>query len=74
MYIDIEIYRGDDNIFVAACPELNLFSHAKTQDEAVEKLKKDIMEFMAKTDASNNTEKDIEFSVAHYSSRRTQIH
>ena len=74
MYIDIGIYRGDDNIFVAACPELNLFSHAETQDEAVEKLKKNIMEFMAKTDASSNTEKDIEFSVVHYSSRRAQIH
>ena len=42
MSIDIEIYRGDDNIFVAACPELNLSCYAETQDEAVAKLKEDI--------------------------------
>lgn len=74
MYIDIEIYRGDDNIFVAACPELNLYSHAKTQDAAVRKLKKNILEFMENSKTSTETKKDIEFSVLYYSSHYPQIH
>jgi len=74
MFIDIEIYKGDDNIFVAACPELNLFSHADTQDEAVEKLKRDIMKVMDSSEALSGTDRDIEFSVLHYSSGKPQTH
>lgn len=59
MFIDIEIYRGDDNIFVAACPELNLFSHAKTQEEAVEKLKKSIREVMDDPELSDDAAGDV---------------
>lgn len=74
MYIDIEIYRGDDNIFVAACPEFNLFSHAETQDKAVEKLKKNIQHFLENTKVFSDAKEDIEFSVKFYSSRYPQIH
>ena len=74
MYIDIEIYRGDDNIFVAACPELNLFSHGETQDKAVEKLKKNILDFLEKSQTFADAKEDIEFSVRYYSSRHPQIH
>lgn len=74
MYVDIEIYRGDDNIFVAACPELNLFSHAETQDKAVEKLKKDILHFLKNSQTFADAKEDIEFSVKFYSSRYPQIH
>lgn len=45
MYINIEIYRGDDNIYITRCPELNLYANGKTQKEAIAKLKKKISEF-----------------------------
>lgn len=74
MYIDIEIYRGDDNIFVAACPEMNLFTHAETQDGAVAKLKKDIIHFLENSKTLAAAKEDLEFSVKFYSSRSPQIH
>lgn len=74
MYIDIEVYRGDDNIFLAACPEFNLFSHAETQDEAVMKLKKNILHFLENSKAFQVANEDIEFSEKFYSSRYPQVH
>ena len=74
MFVDIEIYKGDDNIFVAACPELNLFSHAENQYEAVEKLKKSILEFMKNSEKVSDPSEDIEFSIRHYPSRYPQVH
>lgn len=74
MYLDIEIYRGDDNIFVAACPELNLFSHADTQDEAVEMLKQNILHYMEQSQTLADTREDIEFSLRYYYSRLPQTH
>ena len=74
MYIDIEIYRGDDNIFVAACPQLNLFTHAETQDKAVERLKENILFFLKNSQTLADVKEDIEFSVRYYSSRHPQVH
>ena len=42
LYIDIEIYRGDDNIYITRCPEYNVFANGKTQKEAIAKIKKKI--------------------------------
>jgi hypothetical protein len=74
MFIDIEVYKGDDNIFVASCPELNLYSHAPTQDEAVDKLKFNIMDYIKNFKLYADAKEDIEFSVRFYHSRRPQIH
>lgn len=59
MYVDIEVYRGDDNIFITRCPELNLYANGKTQKEAVAKLKKKITEFINKRDFSPAPNHDI---------------
>jgi len=74
MYIDIEVYKGDDNIFVASCPELNLYSHASTQDEAISKLKLDILDHIRNSRIYADAKEDIEFSVCFYSSRYPQTH
>ena len=74
MYIDIEIYKGDDNIFVAACPELNLFTHAETQDKAVEKLKENILHFLENSKNPGDPGENAEFNVRFYPSRRPRTH
>ena len=43
MYISIEVYRGDDSSFLATCPELSLFSSGETEQEAVDRLKEEIV-------------------------------
>ena len=50
MYVDIEIYRGDDNIYIACSPEFDLYANGDTQREAVAKLKKKINSFLDKSD------------------------
>ncbi len=74
MYVDIEVYRGDDNIFVAACPELNLFSHAKTQKAAVRKLKKNIRDFLSNQDEIEDAKCEVENSARFYSSGIPLVH
>lgn len=74
MFIDIEVYRGDDNIFVASCPELNLYSHAQTQDEAIDRLKTNILDYIRNSKIYADAKNEVEFSVRFYSSRRPQIH
>lgn len=74
MFVDIEVYRGDDNIFLASCPELNLYSHAPTQDEAVNKLKVNILESIRNSKIYSDAREEIEFSVRFYSSGYPQVH
>ena len=74
MFIDIEVYKGDDNIFVASCPDLNLFSHAGTRDEALDKLKFNILDYIRNSKIYSDAKDEIEFSVRFYSSRRPYIH
>jgi len=74
MFIDIEIYKGDDNIFVASCPDLNLFSHAVTRDEAVDKLKFNILDYIRNSRIYTDAKGEIEFSVRFYSSRYPYTH
>ena len=74
MFIDIEVYKGDDNIFVASCPELNLHSHAPTRDEAVDKLKTNILDSIRNSKVYADAKEEISFSVRFYASRRPQIH
>lgn len=74
MFLDIEVYKGDDDVFIASCPELNLYSRANTSDEAVDKLKFDILDYIRNSKIYADTKQDIEFSVCFYSSRYPQIH
>ena len=61
MYLSIEIYQGNDNIYVAACPELNLFANAGTQTEAVEKLKANIFNLLKEEGEFAFSESDVKF-------------
>ena len=74
MFVDIEVYKGDDNIFVASCPELNLYSNAATRDEAVDKLKFNILDSIRNSKIYADARDEIEFTVRFYSSRRPQTH
>jgi len=74
MYTNIEIYRGDDNIYIARCPELDIYTNGSTQREAVWKLKKKIAKFMAKSDSFIDAKEDIDYTVHYYYSRFPQTH
>ena len=45
MYINIEIYKGDDNIYITRCPELDLYANGRTQKEAIAKLRRIIDDY-----------------------------
>lgn len=74
MYTEIEIYRGDDNIYITRCPELNLYAKGNTQREAVLKLKKKIAKFLRKPDSFANAKQEIDCTVHYYSARFPQTH
>lgn len=74
MYINIEIYRGDDNIYITRCQEYDIYANGRTQKEAVAKLKKRIAEFISKSDSSTDASEDIDYTVHYYSTRQPQTH
>ena len=74
MYIDIEIYRGDDNIYITRCPELNLYAKGNTQREAILKLRKKIAKSISEPDILINARRDIDYTVHYYSNRLPQTH
>lgn len=74
MYVNIEIYRGDDNIYITRCQELDIYANGKTQREAIAKLKKRIAEFISKTDSSVDARQDINCTLHYYSTRSPQTH
>jgi hypothetical protein len=53
MYINIEIYRGDDNIYITRCPELDLYANGRTQKEAIAKLRKIIDDYFKQDEKFN---------------------
>ncbi len=74
MYANIEIYRGDDNIYITRCPELNLYANGNTQKEAVLKLKRKIAKALRKSISSVDAKRDIDYTVHYYSTRSPQTH
>ena len=74
MYANIEIYRGDDNIYITRCPELNLYAKGNTQKEAVLKLKRKIAKTLNKPNSTADAKKDIDYTIHYYSSRFPQLH
>lgn len=39
-FFSVEVYRRDATTYVAACPEMDVFSYGRTVDQAVERLKR----------------------------------
>jgi len=74
MYINIEIYRGDDNIYITRCPELNLYANGKTQKEAIANIKRIIAKFIDKSNSSIDAKRDIDFTAHYYSAHSPQTH
>lgn len=74
MYADIEIYKSDDDVYIACCPELNLYVNADTQGKATAKLRKKIGDFIDRHDLSFEASKDIDSTVKYYSARSPQTH
>lgn len=74
MYLDIEIYRGDDNVYITRCKELDLYANGRTQKEAVARLKKKIAEFIDKFYSSPDAKQDIDYTAHYYSARSPKTH
>ncbi len=74
MNVNIEIYKGDDEIFIAMCPELELYYHADTKEEAIEGLKEDIFKYVRHADSIIDVREDINPTVHYYSTRFPQVH
>lgn len=70
----IEIYRGNDGIYVAYSPELNIYSNGNTQGEAAVKLKARVNEYIDKGDSFFDAHKDISRTAHYYSARLPQTH
>ena len=67
----IEVYRSNDNIYVAACPDLELFSRGRTEKEAIKKLKDNIDRYLK---SSQIIQKDIKNTSRFYSLNYPQRH
>ncbi len=74
IYVDIEIYRGDDNIYIARAPKIDIYANGSTQKEAAAKLRKRIDEFINKRDSFFDARKDIDHTTRYYSARSPQTH
>ena len=74
MNVTIDIYRADDNIYIACCPELNLYTNSCIQKDAVAKLKKKITEFMNKSKSSFDAMQDISCTTHYYSTHFPRLH
>ncbi len=73
MYLSIEIYKANDNIFLAVCPELNLYSHGETKEDAINKLKEDTISLLTSSYQVTFLEEEMDFA-HYYSSGYPVIH
>ncbi|MFH1855797.1 MAG: hypothetical protein ABH836_01035 [Candidatus Omnitrophota bacterium] len=73
MYIRIEVYKTDDNSFIAMCPELNLSSNGKSEEQAVDRLKREIIVcvYLPKI---NHGDEEIKATGCFYGSGKPGIH
>ncbi len=67
----IEIYKSHDNLYVAACPDLELFSKGRTEREACKKLKESIKSYLK---TAREVERDLKDSARYYSLNYPQEH
>lgn len=49
-FFSVEVYRRDARTFVAACPEMDVFSYGRTIDQAVERLKRIVAFYLESAD------------------------
>lgn len=74
MDVTIDIYRADDNVYIACCPEFNLYTNSRTQKDAIVKLKKKITEFIDKSESFVDAKEDIDYTTHYYSTHFPQLH
>ncbi len=74
MDVNIEIYVGDDNIYIARCPELEIYANGDSQGEAVSKLKKKIAAHYEQSDIFLDAKQDIDYTIHYYSTRYPRTH
>ncbi len=70
----IEIYKSNDNLYVAACPDLELFSKGRTKEEAVRNLEESITSFLVSAEKTAEIKEDLEETARFYSLRYPQKH
>lgn len=70
----IEIYKSNDNIYVAACPDLELFSKGKTKEEALKNLEENIVSFLSSAEKTKELKKDLKDTARYYSLKHPQKH
>lgn len=49
-FFSVEVYRRDLRTYVAACPEMDVYSYGRTVDQAVERLKKVVSFYLESAD------------------------
>ena len=67
----IEVYRSNDNIYVAVCPALELFSKGKTEKEAIRKLEDNIDCYLK---SAKEVKEDLKDTARFYSLKYPQRH
>jgi predicted RNase H-like HicB family nuclease len=67
----IEVYKSNDDMYVAACPDLELFSKGRTRKEAIEKLENDINCYL---ESAEKVEKDLKETARYYGLNFPQKH
>lgn len=70
----IEIYKSNDNMYVAACPDLELFSKGRTRQEAVDNLEEIIVSYLSSAEVSKEALDDLRHTSRHYSCNYPQRH
>ena len=70
----IEIYKSNDNMYLVACPALELFSKGKTKEEAVNNLKNDIASFLLSAEKTEEIKEDLKDTAHYYSLNFPQKH
>jgi len=70
----IEIYKSNDNMYVAACPALELFSKGRTKEEALKNLEETVLSYLTSAEEIEELKKDIEHTARYYSLRYPQDH
>jgi predicted RNase H-like HicB family nuclease len=72
--MEIEIYKSNDNMYVATCPELELFSKGRTQKEAIKRLEDSISRHLLAQEKRAQVQDDIKDTAGFYSLHHPQIH
>lgn len=50
MYFSVEVFRKDQDTYVASCPELDIYSYGRSLEAAVERLKRVVNFYLESAD------------------------